>query len=79
MNNQQLDHLTTDFVVGSRRRVVVGLAALALGGAGVFGQALHASAETRHQCVTRCFEHRNSKQQSKQKRHACHRQCQGKR
>jgi hypothetical protein len=75
MNSKHLDHLTKTFVVGTRRHAVAGLAALALGGAAVFREALSASANARQHCLSRCVGHRGGGGKLQKKRHKCRALC----
>ena len=75
MNNDQLDFVTMQVAAGSRRRVLSGLAALALGGAGVLTQTLRASADGHKRCVNRCVGHIRGSENLNKKRHRCRQHC----
>ena len=75
MDANRFDTLSKNLSTGTtRRRVITGLSALALGDAGVLGLARGAAADDRRQCIERCLDHAPK---ARRARDRCRRRCEG--
>jgi hypothetical protein len=59
----------------TRRRALVGLGALALGGVGIVGVTRDAAADDRRRCIERCVNHGGDGVSLRKLRDRCRRRC----
>ena len=76
MDTTRFDTLSKQLAAGAtRRRAIVGLGALALGGAGILGLTQDASADDRRRCIERCIDRADEGASLRKVRDRCRRRC----